>query len=100
MHHAIALLPATLLLLYTRFDGIHESAQLFDRHGLREVVSEDWTSATLPSWREEVLVTLRDMYGLVWSDMNNLYITAIVAILVQWEIQISNCGQYHSIIEV
>jgi hypothetical protein len=41
MHHTMALLTATLLFLYTKFDGVHESAQLFDRHGLREVVSDD-----------------------------------------------------------
>ena len=54
---------------HTKFDGIHESVKLFERHGLREVVSDDWTTATLPSWREAVLVALRDMRGLNWADL-------------------------------
>lgn len=52
---------------HTSFNSMHESVQLFERHGLCEVVSEDWTSVTLPSWREAVLVALRDRRGLVWT---------------------------------
>jgi len=47
--------------------GLDESMQLVERHGLCEVVSEDWTSVTQPSWREAVLVALRDRRGLVWT---------------------------------
>ena len=53
---------------HTKFDSIHESVRLFERHGLRKVASEDWTAATLPSWREAVLVALRDARGLIWTD--------------------------------
>jgi MPBQ/MSBQ methyltransferase len=53
---------------HTKFDSIPEYIQLFERHGLQKVVSEDWTAATLPSWREAVLVALRDRRGLRWSD--------------------------------
>lgn len=52
---------------HTKFDSIDESAQLFERHGLQDVVSEDWTAATLPSWREAVLVALSDVRGLPWA---------------------------------
>lgn len=53
---------------HTKFDSIHESVQLLERHGLQEVISEDWTSVTLQSWREAILVALRDRRGLVWSN--------------------------------
>lgn len=53
---------------HTKFDSIPEYVQLLERHGLQKVVSEDWTAATLPSWREAVLVALRDGRGLVWTD--------------------------------
>jgi MPBQ/MSBQ methyltransferase len=52
---------------HTKFDEIHESVQLLERHGLQKVVSEDWTAATLPSWRDAILVALRDGRGLVWT---------------------------------
>lgn len=52
---------------HTKFDEIHESVQLLERHGLQKVVSEDWTAATLPSWRDAVLVALRDGRGLIWT---------------------------------
>jgi MPBQ/MSBQ methyltransferase len=52
---------------HTKFDSIPEYIQLLKRHGLQKVVSEDWTAATLPSWREAVLVALRDRRGLAWS---------------------------------
>lgn len=51
---------------HTKFDGIHESVELLEHHGLYNVVSADWTMATLPSWREAILVALRDRRGLVW----------------------------------
>lgn len=52
---------------HTSFDSMHESVQLLERHGLRQVISEDWTSATQPSWKEAILVALRDRRGLVWT---------------------------------
>ena len=65
---------------HTKFDGIPESVQLMERFGLREVVSDDWTAATLPSWREAVLVALRDMRGLLgtgpkiwWLNIRDAY---------------------------
>jgi len=53
---------------HTKFDGMHESAQLFERSGLHNVASEDWTASTLPSWREAILVALRDTRGLIWNS--------------------------------
>jgi len=53
---------------HAKFDGMHESTQLFERNGLHNVVSEDWTVSTLPSWREAILVALRDPRGLVWNN--------------------------------
>lgn len=51
---------------HTKFDTIHESVELYKRHGLTEVISDDWTMYTLPSWREAILVALRDVRGLGW----------------------------------
>jgi MPBQ/MSBQ methyltransferase len=53
---------------HTKFDEVQESLQQLKQNGLYEVVSEDWTGATLPSWREAVLVALRDTGGLAWTD--------------------------------
>jgi MPBQ/MSBQ methyltransferase len=53
---------------HTKFDSIPEYVQLLERHGLQNVTAEDWTAATLPSWREAVLVALRDRRGLIWTD--------------------------------
>jgi MPBQ/MSBQ methyltransferase len=53
---------------HTTFDSIPESLQLYERLGLQDVVAADWTTATLPSWREAVLVALRDGRGLLRTD--------------------------------
>ena len=64
---------------HTKFDGIHESVQLFERHGLHKVTSADWTMQTLPSWREAILVALRDKRGLArnyqvwWKNTRDAY---------------------------
>jgi MPBQ/MSBQ methyltransferase len=62
------------------FDGIHESVELLERHGLHEVLGENWTAVTLPSWRHSVLVALRDGRGLasnnaklLWSHIRDAY---------------------------
>jgi len=52
---------------HTTFDSIPEYIQRLGRHGLQNITAEDWTAATLPSWREAVLVALRDRRGLAWT---------------------------------
>ncbi len=54
---------------HTSFEGIQESVELFERHGLCDVVGEDWTEPTLRSWREAVLVALLDVRGLAGTSL-------------------------------
>ncbi len=54
----------------TKFDGIQEIVERFERHGLIDVLGEDWTEATLPSWREAVLVAVRDVRGLAGNSLD------------------------------
>jgi MPBQ/MSBQ methyltransferase len=63
-----------------KFDGIQESVELLERHGLSDVRAENWAEAIMPSWRDAVLVALRDVRGLAstslklsWSHIRDAY---------------------------
>jgi MPBQ/MSBQ methyltransferase len=65
---------------HAEFISIHDYVELFETHGLREVVSDDWSASTLPSWREAVLEGLRDPRGILrarpsqwWSQTRDAY---------------------------
>jgi MPBQ/MSBQ methyltransferase len=65
---------------HTDFNSIPELVQLYERHGLQDVATADWTAATLPTWREAVYVALRDLRGLLntgpkrwWANVRDAY---------------------------
>ncbi len=55
---------------HTSFDSIWDGVQLFEQCGFLEVTAENWAKATMPSWRDAVLVALRNGGGLDWSKPN------------------------------
>jgi len=65
---------------HTSFSSAQEFIELFKQNGLVEVIFDDWTSPTLPSWRHAVFVALRDPRGLAltfpqqfWHQTRNAY---------------------------
>lgn len=64
---------------HAAFISINEYVELFNQCGLQQVDYDDWTSETLPSWREGIYEPIRKATGLVklmpqpWPLLRNAY---------------------------
>jgi MPBQ/MSBQ methyltransferase len=58
---------------HARFASMEETSGFIKQQGLIEVVSDDWSGATMPTWRESVLEVIRDPRGVAQSDLTLLW---------------------------
>jgi len=65
---------------HAKLISIEAYVELYKKNGLIEVVSDDWTVSTQPSWRHAVTVALQDPRGLmkakphrIWGRMRDAY---------------------------
>jgi MPBQ/MSBQ methyltransferase len=61
---------------HAKFISIREYVELFEKNDLIAIVADDWAVPTLPSWREAVLVSVRNPLGLIKVSMGQRWALA------------------------